>query len=149
VGLTVLDAGVVIAILDASDAHHTAAAAAVTSARERGDSLVLPSSAYAECLVSPYRRGPEAVAVVDAFVDALPARVEPVSRAIASAAAELRARHAGALRLPDALVIATALVLRADRLLTTDAGWPELPVPVEALRPPSQAKSPPGPRAPG
>ncbi|MFH0751501.1 MAG: PIN domain-containing protein, partial [Chloroflexota bacterium] len=123
-GLTVLDAGVVIAILDASDVHYAAAAEAVTSARERRDTLVLPSSAYVECQVSPHRRGPEAVAVVDSFVDALPARVEPASRAIASTAAELRARHGGALRLPDSLVVATALVLRADRLITTDAGWP-------------------------
>jgi uncharacterized protein with PIN domain len=96
VGLTVLDAGVVIAILDASDVHHMAAADAVRTARERGDTLVLPASAYAECLVSPYRRGPEAVVVVDSFVDALPARVEPAGRALASAAAELRARYAGA-----------------------------------------------------
>lgn len=134
-GLTVLEAGVVIAILDASDVHHAAAAAAVTSARGRGDTMALPSSAYAECLVSPYRRGAEAVAVVDSFVDAMPARVEPASRAITSAAAELRARRAGALRLPDALVVATALVLRADRVVTTDAGWPGLPVPVEVLAP--------------
>lgn len=134
-GLTVLDAGVVVAILDAWDVHHAAAAEAVTSARERGDTLVLPSPAYAECLVSPYRRGPAAVAVVDSFVDALPARVEPASRAIASAAVELRARHAGALPFPDALVVATALVVGADRLLTTDAGWPPLPVAVEVLAP--------------
>ncbi len=132
-GLTVLDAGVVIAILDASDVHHAAAAAAVTSARESGDTLVLPSSAYAECLVSPYRRSRDAVAVVDQFVDALPARVEPATRPIASSAAELRARHAGALRLPDALVVATALVLGADCLITTDSRWPLLPVPVEVL----------------
>jgi predicted nucleic acid-binding protein len=85
--------------------------------------------------VLPYRRGAEAVAVVDSYVDALPARVKPASRAIASAAAELPARHAGALRLPDALVVATALVVGADRLLTTDAGRPVLPVPVEALAP--------------
>ncbi len=132
-GLTVLDAGVIIAILDPSDVHHDAAAHAVASARQRGDLLVLPASAYAECLVSPYRRGPEAVAVVDAFVDALPARIEPASRAIARAAAELRARHAGRLRLPDALVVATALTLGADQVITTDAGWPALPVNVDVL----------------
>jgi hypothetical protein len=40
--------------------------------------------------------------VVDSFVDALLARVEPASRGIASRAAELRARHAGGFRLPDA-----------------------------------------------
>ncbi len=134
-GLTVLDAGVVIAILDASDVHHAAAAVAVTRARGRGDTLVLLASAYAECLVSPYRRGPEVVAVADSFVDALPARVEPASRAIAVTAAELRARHAGALRLPDALIVATALVLGADRLITTEAGWPRLPISVEIVAP--------------
>ena len=132
-GLTVLDAGVIIAILDASDAHHQVAAHALTAARNGGDTLVLPASAYAECLVSPYRRGPEAVAVVNAFVDALPARIEPASRAIASSAAELRARHAGALRLPDALVVATAVVLGADRVITTDSGWPALSVTVEVV----------------
>jgi predicted nucleic acid-binding protein len=135
VGLTVLDAGVVIAILDASDVHHAAAAQAVSVALERGDTFVLPASAYAECLVAPYRRGPEAVATVDSFVDALPAQVEPATRATANAAAELRAWHAGALRLPDALIVATALVLGADRVITTDAGWPALPVPVEVLAP--------------
>lgn len=132
-GLTVLDAGVVIALLDAADAHHAAAVASVRIARDRGDVLVLPASAYAECLVSPHRRGPDAVAVVDRFLDALPARVEPADRSIAAAASALRATHRTALRLPDALVIATALVLGADRILTTDAGWPAVAVPVEGL----------------
>jgi predicted nucleic acid-binding protein len=133
VGLTVLDAGVVIALLDAADTHHAAAVASVRIARDRGDVLVLPASAYAECLVSPHRRGPDAVAVVDRFLDALPARVEPADRSIAGAAAALRAAYGTALRLPDALVIATALVGGADRIVTTDAGWPAVPVPVEVL----------------
>ncbi len=128
-----LDAGVVIALLDAADAHHAAAVASVRIARDRGDLLVLPASAYAECLVSPHRRGPDAVAVVDRFLDAVPARVEPADRSIAAAAAALRATHGTALRLPDGLVIATALVLGADRILTTDAGWPAVAVPVEVL----------------
>lgn len=134
-GLTVLDAGVVIAVLDASDAHHDAAARAVSEARERGDTLVLPASAYAECLVAPHRRGADAVATVDAFLDALPARIEPATRGVAGVAAELRARHGGGLRLPDALVVATALTLGADRLMTTDARWPALAVTVEVLSP--------------
>ena len=132
--LTVLDAGVVIAILDASDVHHLAALAGVTSAVDRGDELVLPASAYAEVLVAPHRRGRQAVATVEAFVDALPARVEPATRAIAAIAAELRARHGPKLRLPDALVVATALGLGAERVLTTDARWPRLPVTVEVIR---------------
>jgi predicted nucleic acid-binding protein len=135
VALTVLDAGVVIAILDASDAHHLAAVAAVTSAIERGDDLALPASAYAGVLVAPHRRGADAVATVDAFVDAVPARVEPATRTVAARAAELRARHGTLLRLPDALVVATALALGADRVITTDARWPRLPVSVEVIRP--------------
>ena len=44
-GLTVLDAGVVIAVLDARDAHHAAAAKALTDARDQGDELIIPVSA--------------------------------------------------------------------------------------------------------
>jgi predicted nucleic acid-binding protein len=132
-GLTVLDAGVVIAVLDAGDAHHAAAAKALTAARDQGDELVIPVSAYAECLVSPSRSGPAAIATVDQFLDALPARVEPVTRVIGAAAASLRASHGSSLRLPDALVVATAVVLGADRIITADARWPALAVRVELL----------------
>jgi predicted nucleic acid-binding protein len=133
VGLTVLDAGVVIAVLDAGDAHHAAATKALTDSRDRGDELVIPASAYAECLVSPSRNGATAIATVDRFLDALPARVESATRAIGAAAAVLRAEHGPALRLPDALVVATALALEADRVLTTDARWPGVPVRVEVI----------------
>jgi predicted nucleic acid-binding protein len=132
-GLTVLDAGVVIAILDAGDAHHLAASDALGQAGARGDHFVIPVTAYAECLVSPHRRGPDAVAIVDQLLDALPARVEPMSRAIGSTAAALRAEHAASLRLHDALVVATAVALGADRVLTTDARWPTLTVLVEVV----------------
>ena len=133
VALTVLDAGVVIALLDAADAHHAAAIAAITAARDRGDTFMLPASAYAECLVAPHRRGDDAVAVVDGFIDELPAHVEPADRPIAAAAARLRAAHGPALRLPDALVIATSLVRGGDRIVTQDAGWPAVAAQVEIL----------------
>jgi len=135
VGLTVVDAGVVIAVLDAGDAHHAAASRALARARDRGDELVIPVSAYAECLVSPSRSGSPAVATVDHFLDALPARVEPAGRTTGAMAATLRAAHGPALRLPDALVVATAMVLGADRVITTDARWPAVPVAVEVLVP--------------
>ena len=123
-GLTVLDAGILIAALDASDAHHANAVAALRAARDAGDAFVLPTSAYAEALVGPSRRGAGAVATVDAFVDALPAAVEPATREVAREAAALRAQHGRAVRLPDALVLATAAALGADTILTTDAAWP-------------------------
>ena len=132
-GLTVLDAGIVIAVLDASDAHHAASIVAMRASRASGDALVVPASAYAEALVGPSRRGAQAVATVDALLDALPAAVEPATREVARKAAALRARHGKALRLPDALVLATAAVLDADRVLTTDAGWPDTGVHVEIV----------------
>jgi predicted nucleic acid-binding protein len=121
-GVTVLDAGVVIAGLDAADAHHAAAASALTAARNRGDSFVLPASAYAEVLVRPAARGNTTLARVDAALDAMAIRIADADRDIARRAASLRARHSS-LRLPDALVIATAMELEADHLLTTDRRW--------------------------
>lgn len=131
-GLIVLDAGIVIALLDSTDSHHVAARAALRRVLGQGHELVIPASAYAETLVAPYRSGPEAVATVDGFLDALPATVSPTSRAIASQAARLRALHR-ALRLPDALVIATAVALGAEVLLTTDSRWPAVGVAVEIV----------------
>ena len=130
--LTVLDAGVIIALLDGRDAHHSSAKAALHECRDRRDEVVVPASAYAEILVGPYRHDVSAVGTVDSFLDALPARVEPISRAIAAEAAQLRAKH-DALRLPDALVIATALALQADVILTTDRRWPKVKVRVDVI----------------
>jgi predicted nucleic acid-binding protein len=124
-GLTVLDAGVVIAGLDANDAHHVKVAASLSAARERGDSFVLPGSAYAEVLVRPAGRGPATVARADAALDASAISIADADRAIARRAATLRARHPS-LRLPDALVVATAVELSADHLLTTDRRWKTL-----------------------
>jgi len=49
-------------------------------------------------------------------------RLESVTPAIAGSAASLRARHSS-LKLPDALVLATADVLGAAKVLTADRGW--------------------------
>ncbi|HVX21608.1 MAG TPA: PIN domain-containing protein [Acidimicrobiales bacterium] len=119
-GLTVLDAGVVIGLLDATDAHHDDCRAALCSAEGSGERRALPASALAEVLIGPLRRG--VGGTVDRFLDALAVSVVPADEPVAREAAALRA--AGNIRLPDALVVATAVAVRADRLLTTDAGWP-------------------------
>jgi predicted nucleic acid-binding protein len=131
--LTVLDAGVLIAVLNADDVHHDRARVALAGLRDRGDRLVVPASAYAEILVAPLRQGRAQGDAVDGFIEALPASVEPATRAIARRAAELRARHGTRLRLPDALVVAAAIVLGAARVATTDARWPDLGIPVEVV----------------
>lgn len=120
--LIVLDAGIVIAFFDGDDPHHVAAKGAMAEAANAGDEFVLPASAYSEALVRPFMLGAEAVGRIDGLIDELPARVEGASRSIGRAAAALRARHGARLRLPDALVLATAAELGADRVLTTDRG---------------------------
>lgn len=121
--LVVLDASAVIAFLDPDDALH--GAAVKTLGERQHDELAIPASVYAEILVAPYRRGAEAVAEVEAFLADFAARIEPVTPAIARAAAKLRG-ETRSLRLPDALVLATADELEADVVLTGDESWARL-----------------------
>jgi predicted nucleic acid-binding protein len=120
VALAVLDASVVIAFLDPDDALHGAAVEALTE--HQHDELLIPTSAYAEILVAPHRRGAEAVAEVEAFLSDLSIRLEVLTPAIARAAAKLRS-ESRSLRLPDALVLATAEELGAESVLTGDETW--------------------------
>lgn len=122
-GLTVLDSGVIIAFLDADDAHHVNARVALGDARDRNDRLVIPASAFAQIVVGPSRKGTDALAAVRDLIDRVPIAIEPLDAEIAAAAAALRARHRS-LKLPGALVIATAGHLDADHLITTDRTWP-------------------------
>lgn len=105
--MIVLDASVLIAHLDARDAHHVAAGAILASAA--GEALLGNPLTVAEVLVAPARAGraAEAKAALDALgveVVALPADA-PVRLAV------LRADTG--LRLPDCCVLLTALDARA------------------------------------
>ena len=120
--LVVLDAGVVIAALDASDGNHAAAVAAL---REHArDDVRIPASALAEALVSPSRRG--VVDEVREVIASLGLSVVPLDEDIAVLASALRARRR-TVRLPDALVAATGAALAADAILTTDRRLARLP----------------------
>ncbi len=135
-GLTHLDAGVIIGFLDSADAHHAAATASLARALDDGDGLAMAASAYAECLVGPARRSEQAIQIVKDTFDRLPIEIVDLSPAIAMEAARLRARHRS-LRLPDALVIATSITARVDQLVTTDGRWPtrrKLQVEFEIIR---------------
>lgn len=122
-GLTHLDAGVIIAFLDADDSHHDAATSALANALDHADRLSIAASALAECLVGPARRGAKSVELVRTAIGRLPVSVVLLDEVIATRAAVLRARHR-TLKLPDALVIATAETTGAGRLITTDRKWP-------------------------
>ena len=122
-GLIHVDAGVIIAFLDADDVDHDAARSAISAALANADRLSIAASALAECLVGPARKSPKATDVVRALLERLPVSVVDLDTDIATRAAELRARHRS-LKLPDALVVATAEESDADRLITTDRRWP-------------------------
>ena len=118
----VIDASVILALLDPEDALHASAAVAARAARDAGRRFVLPASVLAEVLVGAARQSPDECErrrrqVVDAF-----GQPRPLDETVAVAAATRRARHP-ALRLPDAVVIATADVVAASVILTGDKRW--------------------------
>ena len=122
-GITVIDAGVLIGFLDESDAHHDASTREFESARRRGE-IVIPASALTESMVAPARRGDSALEAVREFVERLPLGIAQLDAEVAIIAAQIRARFGQRLKLPDALVVATAINFEADVLVTSDRGWP-------------------------
>lgn len=129
--MIVADTGPLIAMATPADPFHTVAVDAFRTIRRAHEEIVLPTSVYAEAMVWPLRHG--YAERMERFIDLTPVRLQPLDRAIARAAARLRADHAR-LRLPDALVLATAGQLGAA-VVTTDAGWPDVGIDVRVLRP--------------
>jgi len=112
-GRVALDADVVIAFLDPADAQHQRAVEILGAHLASGDAVLIAATVYAEVIVRPLQHGTDAK--VDEFLAAIGAHVIGVDRTVAREAAQLRARH-GALRLPDALSLATALAHGAELL---------------------------------
>jgi predicted nucleic acid-binding protein len=106
-----LDADVLIAFLDASDAQHETAVELLRPRLATGQQILIAAGVYAEILVRPLQRGSDNA--VEAFIDAIGATIVPIDRVIARRAAQLRGAHR-ALRLPDAISLATALVANAE-----------------------------------
>jgi predicted nucleic acid-binding protein len=118
----VLDSGAVVGFLDRQDALHDAADAAV---RElvRGQRMLASVVTYAEVLTGA-RLGHHKEDDVAGFFAGLLSAVLPVDVAVAEKAADLRSRFR-ALRMPDALILATAemdpevdLIVTGDQQLT-------------------------------
>lgn len=76
----------------------------------------------AEILVRPFRRGPAAVATAEAFLQHFAdIRLVPVTYDVAREGARLHASTE--LPMPDALIIASGLVVGADAIVTDDRTW--------------------------
>ena len=121
-GSLILDASVLIGLLDTADAHHARAVEDVEAADRARRQLLVPASAYSEALVAFAREG----RVDDAreAIAAMGMEIAPLTATIAEHAAELRARHER-LRLPDAIVLASARELDGE-LLSYDQRLAEL-----------------------
>lgn len=116
-GALILDASVLIGLLDTADTHHSVAVDAVEAADQQGTTLLTPAGAYGEALVSFARAG--RVGDAREAIAGMGIVVTPLTATIAERAAGLRA-GSDRLRLPDAIVLATARELGADLLTYND-----------------------------
>lgn len=115
-GALILDASVLIGLLDAADAHHERAVTDVEGADRARRPLITPASAYSEALVAFARAG--RLADARKAIAAMGIDVVALTASMAERAAELRAHHRY-LRLPDAMVVACAHEMGGE-LLTYD-----------------------------
>jgi predicted nucleic acid-binding protein len=129
--VSVLDASVLIALLDENDVGRPVARAAVYQTK-RDHELLIPVTAFSESIVAPYRRSRKDGQRAEAALAALGSLVD-VGREIASRAAQLRATRQ--IKLPDALILATAMHVAADQILTLDRRWRGVDSRVRLLEP--------------
>jgi len=134
--LILLDSPIIVGFLDADDALHEIA---VSRLREIVGSHPLAASviSYAE-LMTGVSLGHHSHERVDRFFDALVKDLLPVDREVAARAATLRGKRIS-LRMPDALILATAdLHEDIDTIVGADDDWPKvkgLSCKVELLKP--------------
>jgi predicted nucleic acid-binding protein len=131
-GSVVLDASIVLAMLNTRDALHKPAQSAVYGYWAQNREFTVPVSVLGEALVLASRSGADAVDEVESFVDALASDVPVIDRRIVREAASVRAAKPS-LKLPDALVIATGRVVDASIILTGDKKWCDVDMRVEVV----------------
>jgi len=122
VAVVLIDSVAIVAYLDATNVFHAAADEAITTAAA-DDRLITSAVNYAELLTGA-KLGHHDEKIVRGFFSELVSEIAPVGPEVAERAAELRGAMKG-LRLPDALVVATA-DLWADVLIGADDRWAKL-----------------------
>jgi predicted nucleic acid-binding protein len=140
VGLTLLDTGVVIGFLDGDDAFHRAAHGAISELARGDDFFAMSAVSYAE-LLTGVGLGHHPREVVIGFLHDFAVRILAVDETVAARAAEIRATHTAkarggrrrpTVRMPDALILATAAVdVDVDLLLVADRQWPKVDIGME------------------
>ncbi len=118
--VALLDSVAVAGFLDRDDAFHAAADARVRELAGR-DTLIVSVITYAELLTGA-GLGHHAQSAVRGFFDQLIDEIYSVDRAVAERAAQLRSQTPS-LKMPDALILATADLRDADLVVTGDNRW--------------------------
>ncbi|MEU8035542.1 PIN domain-containing protein [Streptosporangium sp. NPDC049078] len=130
-----LDTNVIVGLLDPDDALHGHARDAVHRWESEAASFTISVITWSELRVGAVRKGVAAEKMLAAFRSAVIDRIVEVDETTAESAALLRAADL-TIRVPDALIIATARTVGADALLTADRKFPGIaPDLVELLRP--------------
>lgn len=131
--VVLLDSSTVVGFLDRDDALHTDADRRVRALAGR-ERLVVSVVTYAEVMTGA-RIGHHDVGSVRGFFAQLVDDVVTADVEIAERTAELRAARQS-LRMPDALILATADVREVDVVLAGDDGWRGVPIrpKIEVLR---------------
>jgi predicted nucleic acid-binding protein len=133
VGKVVLDASVILALFDPDDALHEPASRVVRDHQQAHAQFVLPATVLAEILVGAARRGDNELETRRNQAVAAFGAPAPVDEEVAVTAAQLRATHRS-LRLPDAIVLATAACVEADTVLTGDEKWRRIDSRVQLIK---------------
>jgi toxin FitB len=111
--MIVVDASVIIALLDANDAHHARAAEVLDDLR---DPLAASALTIAEVLVGPTSAG--RLTAARSALATLEIEAVPIDAGAAPRLAQLRAQTA--LKLPDCSALLAAEIVAASTLLTFD-----------------------------
>jgi len=124
VGLILLDSNVIVGFLDADDALHEVAVAKLKEI-VGSHPLVASVVSYAE-VTTGVSLGHHPKKTVERFFDILVKDLLPVDRPVAARAAKLRGERVS-LRMPDALILATAdLHEDIGTVLCADDDWPKV-----------------------
>jgi predicted nucleic acid-binding protein len=119
--VALLDSVAVAGFLDRDDAFHTAADARIRDLAGR-ETLIVSVITYAELLTGA-GLGHHEQSAVRGFFGQLIDEVYSVDRAVAERAAQLRSQTPW-LKMPDALILATADIHHAEFVVTGDDRWP-------------------------
>lgn len=128
---TILDSNIISSLADPRDTMHEAALAAYRRHESAGSGFGISTVTWSEALVHVHRLGTEPVRLLTELVTQITDAIYSVDTAIAESAARLRVNHMS-LRLPDALILATAheqedgFLLTADKRLATKSNLVEL-----------------------